>query len=172
MADEILHEGKFLRFVRRSGWEFAQRRNASAVVAIVAVTRERELVLVEQFRAPLGCDVLELPAGLVGDECASEALLDAAARELEEETGFRSSALSVLGAGPPSAGVSDEVLTLVLARDCVRVSAGGGVGDEAIRVHVLALGDAARWLDERRSAGMMIDAKVYAGLWFAERARA
>jgi hypothetical protein len=45
-------------------WEFARRLNASAVVAIIPVTKQNELILVEQYRIPIGCYAIELPAGL------------------------------------------------------------------------------------------------------------
>ena len=49
----ILAEGKFLRLVAGNGWEWVERVNTSGAVVIVAVTEDRQLVLVEQFRVPL-----------------------------------------------------------------------------------------------------------------------
>ena len=61
------------------------------MVAIIAVTDEDKLLLVEQHRPPVNQTVLELPAGLVGDlsDHPMEDLEQAAQRELLEETGYR-----------------------------------------------------------------------------------
>ena len=68
----ILAEGRFVRLLARRGWEWAERTNTSAAVVVVAVTESRQLVLVEQYRIPLSCRVIELPAGLVGDLAANK----------------------------------------------------------------------------------------------------
>src|SRR5436190_21784999 len=93
VADEVLYEGKFRRYVRRGGWEYVARRNVTGIVGIIAVTDDGKLVLVEQFRPPVGKNVIEIPAGLAGDVAGSEheALAEAARRELLEETGYEAS---------------------------------------------------------------------------------
>jgi len=60
----ILGAGKYLRLISRKGWEFVERANINAVVAILAVTSENKIILVEQFRHPIQARVIELPAGL------------------------------------------------------------------------------------------------------------
>ena len=87
MKQDTTHfTGRFLSLLERDGWEFASRSNASGVVVLIAVTDMDEIVLVEQFRTPVGSRVIELPAGLVGDvDDTMETTLVAAARELEEE---------------------------------------------------------------------------------------
>jgi 8-oxo-dGTP pyrophosphatase MutT (NUDIX family) len=86
----ILAEGKFLRLVVENGWEWVERRNTQGAVVIAAITEHNEIVLIEQYRIPLAARVIELPAGLAGDEPGSrhEALIEAARRELLEETGY------------------------------------------------------------------------------------
>ncbi|HEX4000846.1 MAG TPA: hypothetical protein VHX65_20025, partial [Pirellulales bacterium] len=64
---KTLASGKYLRLLAQAHWEFAERVNATGAVVIVAMTDERKLLLVEQYRIPVGCRVIELPAGLVGD---------------------------------------------------------------------------------------------------------
>jgi len=172
MTDErILHEGAFLRVKRRGRWEFVERVNARAAAVIVATTDAGELLLVEQWRAPVDAPVIELPAGLVGDIAGAEdePVLEAAARELEEETGYRPGSLSRLAGGPPSAGLSNEHVVLVRAQELVRVGDGGGDASEDITPHAVALPAAADWLAAREAAGVLIDPKVYAGLYFAAR---
>ena len=110
---QVHHRGRFLGLYEVNGWEYVTRTNASGVVVIVAVTTDNELVLVEQFRAPVGAPVIELPAGLAGDQGdADESLIGAAERELWEETGYRSDQWRELAVCPSSAGMSDEMLTI------------------------------------------------------------
>src|SRR5699024_2459270 len=94
--EQLLYAGDFLRVKRRGHWEYVERVNARAVVVIVAVTDAGELVLVEQPRVPVAANCIELPAGLVGDIAGAEdeSLATAAARELEEETGYRAAQLA------------------------------------------------------------------------------
>jgi ADP-ribose pyrophosphatase len=170
---ESLGEGRFLRLVRRQGWELVERRGVTGIVALVAVTPDGELLLVEQHREAVRAAVLELPAGLVGDDPArgGESLEEAAARELREETGWEASRWERLSAGPPSAGLSSEVITLLRAHGLVRRGGGGGTGDERITVHTVPLAEAPAWLARQEAAGLLVDPKVWAGLWFARAGR-
>src|SRR5689334_6078705 len=115
---ETMCEGKYVRLVRQGKWEYAKRKGVSGIVGIVAVTNDRKLVLVEQERAPVGKRVIELPAGLAGDSAGHERedLADAAKRELLEETGYEASELKRVAEGASSAGMTDEVITLFVAR--------------------------------------------------------
>ena len=135
------------------------------------MTPQDELLLVEQHREPVGGNVIELPAGLAGDEHdnAGESLEQAATRELREETGWEATSWKRLSAGPPSAGLSTEVVTLMRAHGLVRRGAGGGAGNERITVHAIPLRDAPDWLHQREADGTLVDPKVWAGLWFATR---
>ncbi len=167
---DLLFAGKHLELVKDGRWEFVRRRNASAVVAITAVTPEDEVLLVEQRRLPVGAPVIELPAGLVGDEDAGEDLLIAANRELDEETGWTAKDLHIINRGPSSAGLTSEIVTMVHARNLTRTSAGGGVPGEGITVHAIKRAQVVAWLAERAKAGYLIDHKVFAGLWWLGQA--
>ena len=70
-----------------------------------------------------------------------------------------------LSAGPPTSGVSSEVVTLMRARGLRRHGEGGGTAHERITVHAVPLADVPSWLRERESAGTLVDPKVWAGLW-------
>lgn len=166
-----LHAGRHLRLVVRNGWEFVERPGIRGIVLVVAVTPEDRLLLVEQRREPVDANVLELPAGLAGDAESppDEPLEEAARRELVEETGWDAKAMERLTSGPPSAGVTSEVITFFRARGLSRVGAGGGVEGEAITVHEVPLAAAEELLREREAGGTLIDPKVWAGLWFAHR---
>jgi ADP-ribose pyrophosphatase len=168
---EVVAAGRFVRLVREGHWEWAERTNASGVVVIAAVTAEGNVLLVEQYRIPVKARVVEMPAGLAGDVVGAEdeALAIAAARELEEETGYRPGRVEVLTAGPVSAGLTSEILTFFRAWDLVRVSAGGGDESEDIVVHEVPLTEVHQWLARKRAEGVQADPKVYAGLYFLER---
>ena len=68
----VLGEGRFLRLVDDHTWEYVERRNATGVVAIVAVTPAGELLLTEQHRPAVGTAVIDLPAGLAEDFLLSD----------------------------------------------------------------------------------------------------
>jgi len=164
---ESLYRGSYLSLLKIGRWEFVSRSNASGVVALIAVTDQRELVLVEQFRIPINSTVIELPAGLVGDLTdRDESVLIAAQRELLEETGFEAAHLEVLMNCPSSAGMSDEVITFVLARGLKKVAAGGGDSSEDITVHVVPLAEVDRWLEDRRTSGTPQDPKIFTALYW------
>jgi ADP-ribose pyrophosphatase len=157
--------GRYLSLLERDRWEFVSRSNASAVVVLIPVTDQDELVLVEQFRRPVSNRVIELPAGLVGDHAdPDESILDAAARELEEETGFRAARLEHIMTCPSSAGMSDEMVSFVKATGLERVGPGGGDESEAIEVHVIPLERVDSWLHEQQVAGKPMDPKIFACL--------
>lgn len=164
----ILSEGKFLRLVAGSGWEWVERVNASGAAVIAAVTEDHRLVLVEQYRVPMRARVIDLAAGLVGDEpgAADEAMIEAARRELLEETGYEAPRLEPVVSGPASPGLATECYTLFLARDARQVAAGGGDAKEDIEVHVVPLEGIEAWLDSKRRNGVVVDPKIYLALYF------
>ena len=166
MTNDTIHfRGRYLSMLERDGWEFVSRSNANCVVALVAVTAGNELVLVEQYRKPVGAAVIEIPAGLVGDhEDPDEPVLVAAARELEEETGYTAAQMELLMECPSSAGMSDEVISFVVARGLSRTGAGGGDDSEDIITHTVALDTVDDWLSVQRAEGKMLDPKVYSAL--------
>lgn len=166
-----LHAGRHLRLVVRRGWEFVERPGVRGVVVVVAVTPEGRLLLVEQRREAVGARVVELPAGLVGDDGspAGEPLEEAARRELLEETGWDAAGMERLAEGPPSAGVSSEVVTFFRARGLAKAGPGGGVDGEEIAVHEVPLGEVAAFLRGREAEGALVDPKVWAGLFLLGR---
>ncbi len=164
MTAETLYAGRFLRLVRRGAWEFAERTNAHGIVVIVAVTREGELVLIEQERPPVGGPVIELPAGLAGDGAADEALADAAARELLEETGLTCERMEFLAAAPPSPGMVSEVYSMFRAHGVTAAGPGGGVDGEAIVVHRVPLAEVPAFLAAASARGAHVALTVWAGL--------
>ena len=165
---ETMCEGQYLRLVRRGHWEYAERTNAGSAVIVIAVTPERKLLFVEQFRIPLGAPTIEMPAGLVGDLDAADTMEEAARRELLEETGWLASEVKVLMVGPTSSGMSNELIAFVRARGLTRVHAGGGDETEDITVHEVPVDEAPRWLAAKMADGYAMDPKLWAGLWLLD----
>lgn len=168
MSEDITqYHGRYLSLVQRGTWEFVTRTNAHAVAVLVAVTPDREIVLVEQYRKPVDARVIELPAGLVGDlGDPDEPVLEAAGRELVEETGFEAEQLELVMECPSSSGMTDEIISFVLARGLKRVGPGGGDDSEDIETHVIPLADADRWLAVQQADGLLLDPKLYTALYW------
>ena len=166
----VLGEGRFTRLLSYRGWEWVERTNVKAAAVIVAITEQRQLLLVEQYRIPLARRVIELPAGLVGDlaENKQESLEEAAHRELLEETGYEAADIEVLLEGPTTPGLANEVYTLLLAQNVRKVAAGGGDSTEDIQVHVVPLDQIDAWLDAKCREGLMVSPKIYSGLHFLD----
>jgi ADP-ribose pyrophosphatase len=169
MADRIVGESRFLRLIERDGWTFVERPNSKGVVTILPLTRERRLIFVEQFRTPLGRNVIEFPAGLMGDEAGheKEGPVVAAHRELIEETGYQAQDMELVATTATSPGMANEFVHFVLAWNLDRVGPGGGVDSEDIVVHEVPIRETRAWLKEQEQAGLAIAAKVFAGLYFA-----
>ena len=156
---EVMWSGRFIEAKRRGRWEYVQRTRGIGAAVIVAI-HDGRLILVDQYRVPLGRQSLELPAGLVGDETEGEAAEVAAARELEEETGFRPGRMEVIGRFHASPGMSAEGFTLLRAHDLERVGAGGGVGGEGITVHEVPLDEVPAYMDRWAADGGALDVKL------------
>jgi ADP-ribose pyrophosphatase len=167
---ETLYTTKWIGLHRIDHWDFIERPNAAACVGILAVTDDDEVVLVEQFRIPVQQRVIEIPAGLLGDEPAhqGETIAAAAGRELLEETGFRATAVTPLLSSPTSAGMTSEFTHLFLATGLVREHQGGGTGNEDIAVHLVPCDQVRSWLHrQQQERGVAVDFKIHAALWAA-----
>lgn len=169
MPDEkkILFEGKYIRLVSDNAWEYAERINCRGIVFIIAVTEDRKLVLCEQYRVPLGRTIIEIPAGLVGDQGSmeDESCEDAAKRELFEETGYEAKTMSFIMEGPGAAGSSSAILKFYRAGGLKKAGKGGGDEMENIIVHEAPLDGADAWLMDMEKQGKMIDPKVFTALY-------
>jgi ADP-ribose pyrophosphatase len=158
-AEEIVWEGKYLAAKRRGTWEYVSRtRNISA--AVILAIDEGRVILVEQYRVPLGSASLELPAGLIGDESEGEAVETAAIRELEEETGYRAERMTDLGHYFSSPGMVSEGFTLLRAEGLTRIGEGGGVEGENIVVHRVPLAELPAFVAAKRASGCAIDVRM------------
>lgn len=162
---ETVYQGKFLTMVKNGRWEYCERVNNTAAVMVFALTPEHEVLLVEEFRPPIGQRCLCFPAGLSGDE-GPESDAEAARRELMEETGYAAERIEYLFTGPSSPGLTSETLHFYRATGLTRVADGGGVENEKITVVRLPLAEIDRALAEKRAAGVAIDPRIYTGLYF------
>ncbi len=136
----VLGEGKFLRLCAEDRWEFVERMNSNAVVAILAITDDRKIVLVDQARHSLGKRVIELPAGLVGDEVhfRGESLETAARRELLEESGYTAEKFILFSATQPSS-IIDWAIYSFAAKGCKKILDPAPDAGEKITLHYLTL---------------------------------
>lgn len=158
-APETMWEGRFIKVTKAGTWEYVSRTRDVTAAVIVAID-EGHVILVEQYRVPVGARCVELPAGLVGDEQAGEEVEAAAIRELEEETGYRAGRMTVLGRFHASPGMSSEAFTLLRAEALSRIGDGGGVAGENIEVHRVALQAVPAFIEAKRAEGRAVDSKL------------
>lgn len=160
--DEVMWQGRFLVARKKGNWEYVTRARGIRAAVILAIDEEDHVILVEQFRVPLGRACIELPAGLVGDHDAFAGEDDAvaAARELEEETGYRAERMEVIGEFWSSPGMVGESFTLLRAHGLTKVGAGGGTEGENISVHRVPLTGIAESVARWRAEGYAIDVKL------------
>lgn len=160
--ERVVWQGRFLTTKVKGKWEYVGRARGIKAAVILAVDDEDHVILVEQFRVPLGRPCIELPAGLVGDsdDLVGEDASLAAIRELEEETGYRAERMDVLGEFYSSPGMVSESFTLLRASGLTRISAGGGTDGEDITVHRVPLAGLEDFIARRRAMGDGIDVKL------------
>lgn len=157
---EIAWQGKWIAAKRQGIWEYVSRARGIRAVVIVAIDDDGQVLLIDQYRVPLGRRCLELPAGLVGDDHADDTPESAAVRELEEETGYTATGIENLGEYHSSPGLVTEGFTLVRLRGLSRIGEGGGIDGEDIVVHRVPLNDVPAFVAAKRAEGLAIDVKL------------
>jgi ADP-ribose pyrophosphatase len=173
-------EGRFIRVVmlkykdNKGGnrvWEAVERVNCNGIVAIIPVTSDGDVLLIRQFRPTMNCFVIEFPAGL-NDK--GEDLLDAARRELIEETGYMSEDFEFLAEGPISIGLSTEMLTVYIAQN-VRLATKelrekNPIDEtEDIELIKVPLASAYETIEAYRKKGDLVDIKIYGFIELAKQ---
>lgn len=161
LPEETVWEGRFIVGKKRGKWEYAVRARGIRAAAILAV-EDGHVLLVSQYRVPLGRVCLEIPAGLIGDEDGGEgeSAVTAAIRELEEETGYRAERMEDLGTYYSSPGMVGESFTLLRARGLTRVGEGGGTDSEDITVHRVPLDGLEEFVARWREEGHAVDVRI------------
>lgn len=117
-------------------------------VAVIAITKENKIVLVEQYRKPLEKSIVEIPAGKLEKD---ENPMIAAIRELEEETGYTTKNLSFVTSFYTSPGFADELLHIYITDDIVKLDhPKAGDEDEFVEVLELTLDEAKEYVEDER----------------------
>ena len=134
--------------------------NHPGAVAIISITAEGKLILVEQYRKALERSIIEIPAGKL-EHGESPALT--ARRELEEETGYGCHELQYLQTFATSPGFADEVIHLFVAKDLYKIEEKADLDeDEFVELLEVTIEEAEEMVKEQR----IFDAKTaFAVLW-------
>lgn len=141
--------------------EFMRHKGAAAIVPFLDPPSDPDprILLVHQFRYAAGGDLYEVPAGMPDE--ATEPWAEVAARELEEETGYRAGRLHYLTRIYTTPGFCDEVIHLFAATDLESGSVDRD-GDEFIEVVPLRISEAI----EAIRVGEIVDGKSVSALLF------
>jgi ADP-ribose pyrophosphatase len=138
--------------------EVVRHRGAAVVLPVLDDGR---VVLVRQYRYPVGEELLELPAGTLED---GEDPLECAARELAEETGYGAGTVTVLGRFYAAPGYTDEALVAVLATGLAPARGAAPDPDEIIETVTLRPDELLRLIE----AGEIRDSKTLATVLLAQ----
>jgi len=155
------------RYLDREGhersWSYVERMDARPAVLVIAETAATgRVVLIRQYRVPLGAYALEFPAGLADD---NESVEETAHRELLEESGFDGRILDISPALCTSPGLAGELI--VIARMEVREQPDHSPLHEAseeIEVLLLSADELGARIEESKNTNLVIDSRVYA--WY------
>jgi len=168
-SERVIHRGEVVTlvdatFVDPNGTEFQREvvRHCGAVSVVPVLEDGATVVLVRQYRSAIDGLLLEIPAGRLDIE--GEASEAAAARELEEEVGWRAGRLEKLAGFYNSPGFCDEYAVVYLALDMVRTkSSAQGAEERHMTVEHVALDDVPAMIAD----GRLVDAKTIIGLTLA-----
>ncbi len=137
-------------------WEVLVKKNASI---ILPVTRDGEMIFIDQFRYPIMDWELECPAETLDQE--GDTPESAAMRALREEIGYRTERLIAMPTYASSWGTTNELAYTFLALDCTPLDTGHARSDdEIIRVNHVPLREVNRFLDARVKQGQILNSKV------------
>lgn len=166
VSSQRIYEGAILN-VRRDtvtaikGEAYREIIEHNGAVAIVPLTDDNKVIMVEQFRYACGKSVLEIPAGKIDKGEADP--INAAHRELKEETGYSASEVVYLGKINPSVAYSEEVIHIYGMYGLI---AGEQELDEDEAVNIIEI--PFEEVYQMAADGKLVDAKTIAGLMMAK----
>lgn len=166
ISSERIYEGAILN-VRRDkvtavkGEAYREIIEHNGAVAMIAITDDKKIVMVEQYRYACKRPVLEIPAGKIDKGETSP--VNAAVRELKEETGYTAENIIYLGSINTSVAYSEEVINIY---GMTGLTPGEQMlnEDEALEVMEYPFDEVC----EMAAKGELIDAKTVAGLFMAK----
>ncbi|WP_339249898.1 NUDIX hydrolase [Sporosarcina sp. FSL W8-0480] len=169
VASDVLFEGKVIS-LRVEEVELPDGKRAKrelvghpGAVAVIAITDDKKLVLVEQYRKALNRSIIEIPAGKIepGEDIEVTAL-----RELEEETGYGANQFEYLQSFATSPGFANEIIHIYVAQGLYKIDKPAqGDEDEFINIIESTLEEAEQMvLDER-----IFDAKTAFAILYAKK---
>lgn len=123
-------------------------------VAIIAITEDHKMILVEQYRKALERELIEIPAGKIekGEDPKATAL-----RELEEETGYTARELHYVQSFATSPGFADEIIHIYVTQGLKKLETLIEMDeDEFVTLHECTLAEAETWIKEQK----IFDAKT------------
>ena len=132
-------------------------------VAVIAVTKDKKIILVEQYRKALERSIIEIPAGKIE---IGEAPEITALRELEEETGYTTDNLQYIQSFATSPGFADEIIHLYFADNIVKMEQPVGLDeDEFVELLHVSLTE----MEEMVKKQQIYDAKTaFAYIWLKD----
>ena len=132
-------------------------------VAVIAVTKDKKIVLVEQFRKALERSIIEIPAGKIE---IGEAPEKTALRELEEETGYTTGNLQYIQSFATSPGFADEIIHLYFAENIKKLEQPVGLDeDEFVELLYVTISE----MEEMVKKQQIYDAKTaFAYIWLKD----
>ncbi|XP_041819883.1 ADP-sugar pyrophosphatase [Chelmon rostratus] len=154
-------------------WETAKRTTRRAnteadgvgIIALLKRTLHKDcVVMVKQFRPPMGCYTLEFPAGLIDEGESAEV---AALRELKEETGYKGEVVGVTPVTCLDPGLSNCTTEIVLVNingdEMENINPTQQLGDgEFVEVILLPLDEFQTKIDDLlKKEKIVVDSKVY-----------
>ena len=161
-----LYEGKIIN-LRRDTVRLPNGREATrevvehpGAVAVVPVLSDGRVLMVRQFRHPVGAMLLEIPAGKLD---AGEEPYDCALRELEEETGYRAGSMVRRASIFTTPGFTDEVIHIYVAQDLVKTALNPDE-DEFLEVQAYKQDDIRRMIRE----GLIHDSKTITAFYLLQ----
>ncbi|TDG96881.1 hypothetical protein EPR50_G00233270 [Perca flavescens] len=182
VKEELMAAGKWLKlenttYVDQAGktrtWETVKRTTRQTntetdgvgIIALLKRTLHKDcVVMVKQFRPPLGCHTLEFPAGLIDEGETAEA---AALRELKEETGYKGEVVGVTPVTCLDPGLSNCTTQIIMVNingdEGENINPKQELGDgEFVEVILLPLDEFQKKIDDlMKKEKIIVDAKVY-----------